>query len=345
MTVSFPKRLHKTQKWTHLLIFNHGDWTIPYIPDLTELLMKKTLLLPFLIVSLIGLFCSFTIDHTHPDPKKGRDADLFMLGFEIFRTDESPLNYTDIKIEIYDHQQGKTIITRDYKEMRTNKFSSTNLFENLKYGHDLTLVIQAPNFFSKEISISFDSLSSVKSLFHVKGLDTPPYDINGEYSDRYIFPVKLDSIEVGTELVIPDIYYAYNSDELEPGSLWVLDSVSRIIANNPSLTVELGGHADARGRDEYNLSLSQRRVNRVKDYLLKQLGAGTNSRLIAKGYGESQLLNHCGNGVTCEEQAHKENRRTTFKVMEEEQDIVDLSLEEKMRFRQTLLATNAISWF
>lgn len=307
--------------------------------------MKKSLQTSFLGLVLLSIFYSFTINYTITEPTKGRDSQLFMLGFEIFRTDESPLNHTDIKIEIYDHQLGKTIIKRDYKEMRTNKFSSTNLFENLQYGHDLTLVIQAPNFYSKEISISFDSLSSIKSLFHVKGLDTPPYDINGEYADRYIFPVKLDSIEIGAELVIPNIYYEYNSDELEVGSLWVLDSVSRIIANNPALTIELGGHADARGRDQYNLELSQRRVNKVKAYLVRQLGGNADDRLIAHGYGESQLLNQCSNGVICGEQAHKENRRTTFKVLKGRKDIAEMTLEQKMHLRQTLAVTSNLSWF
>jgi outer membrane protein OmpA-like peptidoglycan-associated protein len=38
-------------------------------------------------------------------------------------------------------------------------------------------------------------------------------------------------------------------------------------------------------------------------------------RIVAKGYGESELINKCKNGVKCEEKEHEENRRTEFKIL------------------------------
>lgn len=281
------------------------------------------------------LFCSFTT--TGPDnPKVGpRDAEKFMLGFEIFRANETPLNHTDIKIEIYDHTTQTTIFKRDYTEMPTNKYSSVTYFEKMTYGHDLTFLIQAPNYYAKEINISYDEGCIQTTKFCVNGLNNPPYEINGEYADRYIFPITLDSITVGEEVAIPNIYYQYNSAELQPRSFWILDSLAKIIEHNPQLSIELGGHADARGQDAYNMDLSQRRVNSAQTYLSTKLGSAITERLSAVGYGETQLINDCGNGVVCDENLHQQNRRTTLKIKEQIKEAVNLTLEERMELRRT----------
>ena len=284
------------------------------------------------------LFCSFTTIDGPKNPKKGaRSAEKFMLGFEIFRADNTPLNHTDVLIEIYDHTQQKTIFKRDYTEMPTNKYSSVTYFENMSYGNDLTMLIQAPNYFAKEINISYDPDCTQKAKFCIDGLNNPPFEINGEYGDRYIFPVTLDSITVGEEVVIPNIYYKYNSAELQPKSFWILDSLSRIIEHNPQLSIELGGHADSRGQDAYNMDLSQRRVNSAKAYLTQKLGNDINERMDAVGYGETQLINDCGNGVDCGEALHQENRRTTLKIKEKIEETVNLTLEERMKLRKDKL--------
>lgn len=283
------------------------------------------------------LFCSFTTASTGPkNPKVGkRSAEKFMLGFEVFRgSDNSPLNHTDIKIEIYDHTEQKTIFKRDYTEMPTNKYSSVTYFENMKYGNNLTLLIQAPNFFAKEINISYEEGCTQGTKFCVNGLNNPPYEINGEYGDRYIFPVTLDSITIGEELTMPNIYYQYNSAELQPRSFWILDSLSKVIEHNPELQIELGGHADARGQDAYNMDLSQRRVNSAKDYLMKKLGKDVGERMTAVGYGETRLINDCGNGVDCGEDAHQENRRTTLKINRLIKEAANLTLEQRMELRK-----------
>ena len=294
----------------------------------------KQILIPICLAFTFIAFCSFTSPGPE-NPKKGkRSEEVFMLGFEIFKKDKSLLNHTDVKIEIYDHTEQRTIFTRDYTEMPTNKFSSTSYFENLTYGHDLTFLIQAPNYFSKEINISYDPSCALNTKFCINGLNEPPYEINGEYADRYIFPITLDSITVGEELAIPNIYYKYNSAELQPRSYWILDSLSKVIEHNPQLSVELGGHADARGGDTYNMDLSQRRVNTTKQYLVNKLGQPVSERLTAQGFGETKLLNDCGNGVVCDDAQHQENRRTTFKIVETIDETANLSLEERIKLRK-----------
>ena len=112
--------------------------------------------------------------------------------------------------------------------------------------------------------------------------------------------------------VLP-IYYALGSAELNREAKQILDrNIYTLMLEDKSSTVEIGSHTDSRGGDSFNQNLSERRAKSVVEYLIsKGISEG---RLIAIGYGETQLLNDCSNGVDCNEQDHAENRRTEFKV-------------------------------
>lgn len=117
------------------------------------------------------------------------------------------------------------------------------------------------------------------------------------------------------EIVIPNIYYDFDSATLRPESKPVLDSLYTMFVDNPDIVVEIGSHTDSRGSDAYNQKLSQGRAQSVVDYLSAK---GVNEdRLKAKGYGETKLVNDCTNGVECTEEEHQKNRRTTFKILSE----------------------------
>ena len=81
---------------------------------------------------------------------------------------------------------------------------------------------------------------------------------------------------------------------------------------HPDLTVELGSHTDSRGIDIYNVWLAEQRSKSCVDYI-KQNGIPAD-KIIAKGYGEKQLVNKCADGVKCTENEHQLNRRTELKI-------------------------------
>ncbi|MNR02849.1 Outer membrane porin F precursor [compost metagenome] len=87
------------------------------------------------------------------------------------------------------------------------------------------------------------------------------------------------------------------------------------MTDNPTIWIELGSHTDSRGKDNYNLDLSQKRAESAVQYIISR-GINKN-RLTAKGYGETQLLNKCANGVNCTEEEHQLNRRTEFKIVKQ----------------------------
>jgi outer membrane protein OmpA-like peptidoglycan-associated protein len=92
--------------------------------------------------------------------------------------------------------------------------------------------------------------------------------------------------------------------------------------SNPQIKIELRSHTDCRGSKPYNQRLSQLRAKAAVEYLT-QNGIAS-SRMIARGYGESKLLNQCsceGNQIIeCTEEQHQANRRTEFKILSKNPD-------------------------
>lgn len=113
---------------------------------------------------------------------------------------------------------------------------------------------------------------------------------------------------------IGDIYYDYDKSDIRPSAQPALDKLAKLLKDNPSIKIEIHSHADSRGGDSYNMNLSNQRAQSVVNYLVK---AGVSkANLSSKGFGESQPVNKCIDGVECSEAEHKENRRSEFIVVD-----------------------------
>jgi len=73
-------------------------------------------------------------------------------------------------------------------------------------------------------------------------------------------------------------------------------------------------HTDSRGNDAYNLALSEKRNQATIEYIVR-VGKIDAARLSGRGYGESELLNGCSNGVPCSIEEHQLNRRSEFIIV------------------------------
>jgi outer membrane protein OmpA-like peptidoglycan-associated protein len=129
------------------------------------------------------------------------------------------------------------------------------------------------------------------------------------YSDLQLF-----AYEKGKVIRLDNIYYDYDRHEIRTDAARELDRLVKIMRDNPTMKIELSSHTDARGSDAYNLRLSQRRAQSAVDYLISK--GIDSSRLVAKGYGETRLLNHCANDVECSDADHQFNRRTEFTILD-----------------------------
>ncbi len=125
---------------------------------------------------------------------------------------------------------------------------------------------------------------------------------------NYNKDLYLNPIEVGVTVTIKNIYFKFDDSKLMAESIPELNRLTNMLRNNPGITMEIAGHTDDKGNDEYNMTLSEGRANAVRNYLLEQ-GIDT-ERIIAKGYGETEPIS-----TNYTEEGRAENRRVVFTIL------------------------------
>ena len=158
-----------------------------------------------------------------------------------------------------------------------------------------------------------------RDLYRLKGSknsyypDTTSIRITAASGSSEKVALYLDPLfEKGKTFKLENILYNFDKDNIRRDASIILDGLVKIMHENPTLNIELASHTDCRGTDAYNQNLSQRRAQSAVDYLVSR--GISRSRMVAKGYGESRLINRCADGVSCSEAEHQENRRTEFTV-------------------------------
>lgn len=189
-------------------------------------------------------------------------------------------------IEIVDNQANKVIAT----------FKS-----NSKTGKYLVSLPAGKNY---GIAVKKDGY-----LFHSENFDIPNTAAFQEVEKN----IELKQLQVGNKIVLKNIFFDLDKATLRAESTAELNRLIKLMTDVPTLRIELGGHTDSRGSDSYNQQLSEKRAKAVVDYL--SANGIDAKRLEWAGYGETQLVNGCSNGVQCSDEQHQENRRTEFKVL------------------------------
>lgn len=231
----------------------------------------------------------------------GEDSFLFK-GRVIDRTTEQPLKGSKI-----------TVINNLTGEKAVHFTAQDGLYSiNIFPGYEYDIIIQNSNFLKRFLSINYcgDTLKK-NNKYCFKGFADISLEPSGGVSSS---TTLMDKVVIGKKFKVDNIYYDYNKATLREDGKPSVTKLLRILQDNPQIIVELGSHADSRGSDSYNLSLSQRRAESVVRFILNR-GIDA-SRITPKGYGESQLKNHCKNGVKCTNQEHEINRRTEFIIID-----------------------------
>jgi outer membrane protein OmpA-like peptidoglycan-associated protein len=127
-------------------------------------------------------------------------------------------------------------------------------------------------------------------------------------TDPFLKDVPLSPIRMDEKVVLKNIFYAFNSFEVQPESQTELNKIIEFLDVNPNVKIEISGHTDNIGNIQYNQGLSEKRAKSVVDYLA---GKGiNNSRLSYKGYGSSLPI-----GTNDTEEGRSINRRTELKIV------------------------------
>ncbi|MDW7692756.1 OmpA family protein [Flammeovirgaceae bacterium SG7u.111] len=186
------------------------------------------------------------------------------------------------------------------------------------------LVTNIRNDFSKEITTDESGYFSTKiiaeSVFSVIGFKQRHFHseiftlstIGRENDEKVEINIALLPMALGNSYPLK-ISFAPNEINFSDESKLELDRIFRVMAKNRDVVMEIGCHTDSRGDDAYNLELSQQRAQASVNYLINK--GISKLRLQARGYGETQPINSCTNGVRCSSSEHSINRRTEIKVI------------------------------
>lgn len=113
---------------------------------------------------------------------------------------------------------------------------------------------------------------------------------------------------------INPIFFNYDKWDITPQAATELDKVVFVMNNFPKVTIRIESHTDSRGKDLYNLTLSDKRAKATQAYIISK-GIAADRIESAVGFGESRLRNKCSNGVKCTEDEHFVNRRSDFIIV------------------------------
>jgi peptidoglycan-associated lipoprotein len=114
--------------------------------------------------------------------------------------------------------------------------------------------------------------------------------------------------EVWESTLLKDIHFQFDQYDLSEEARKILTEDAKVLSNHPSLRIQIEGHCDERGSNEYNLALGERRAMGAKLYLIK-LGVQEN-RLSTISYGEERPVDPGHN-----EEAWAKNRRCHFVIL------------------------------
>lgn len=129
---------------------------------------------------------------------------------------------------------------------------------------------------------------------------------------------RIKSVKVGDDLAktfgIKIIYFDLDKWNIRPDAAVDLAKIVDVLKEYPTMKVDVRSHTDSRQTKKYNEKLSDRRAKSTIEWMVKD--GIQSSRISGKGYGETQLLNKCADGVHCSEEEHQLNRRSEFIITE-----------------------------
>lgn len=222
------------------------------------------------------------------------DDDLYSLSIK-------PFSFV-VKMKVLDATTRSVISSSDVIIMD----STSNPSIKLRAGNEGTVNADLP--MNQRLFIKAEKEKYLSNL----PIEVSTFNVSADTIVTIEIPLQLIP-EEDYEFTLQGVYYDLDKFDLRPESKIILDSVAKILESNPKIQIELAAHTDSRAPADYNMTLSQKRAESCVNYLVSK--GIRNERLIAKGYGETQLVNDCADDVECSEEEHQQNRRTTIRII------------------------------
>jgi flagellar motor protein MotB len=221
----------------------------------------------------------------------GKDIYSFVLDESIR---PNPVSY--IKGKVSDKETGRALrsefelinLTVNETVLKSNTDENGNFLICLPSGYNYGINISKPGYLFFSESFMFEGGYTV--------------------SEPLVKNVYLQIIKVGETMSLKNVFFAFDSWELKAESTRELDNLVKLLIQNPTVKIEIGGHTDIIGAEGYNQTLSEKRALAVVDYIISK-GIKL-ERLSYKGYGNSMPI-----GDNSTEEGRELNRRTEVKIL------------------------------
>lgn len=217
-------------------------------------------------------------------------------------------NDTTLIVEIYLTPIAKKLLVQGtVYDVKTNKPLTAKLDVVLKNDRKTNYKLQAEGGkYEQEIQKLGKYLFTASAEGYLNANDS--VDVMSEELTPVIKDIFMQPIEVGLTVRLKNIYFDFDKTTLKKESFVELNKVVDFLKQNPHVEIEISGHTDSKGSDDYNLNLSQGRSQSVVDYIVSQ---GIDSfRLTAHGYGETKPID-----TNDTDAGRANNRRVEFTVV------------------------------
>lgn len=189
------------------------------------------------------------------------------------------------------------------------------VFPKVKCGKKYAIRASKNDYVIKEIPVTIKRFNGATTMEIVMDKTFKPMMAKAiEVKKVSVSPVKIGAIKVGTDLAkllhIPMNFFDLGKATIKKTSEPQLQKVVDMLNQYPAIKLDIRSHTDSRQSDANNMILSEKRAQSTKSWLVQK--GIDQSRLTAKGYGETKLVNKCADGVKCTEKQHEQNRRSEF---------------------------------
>ncbi|WP_010522056.1 OmpA family protein [Aquimarina agarivorans] len=198
-------------------------------------------------------------------------------------------------------------------ESQVTLFDENNeIVETVKVGVKATynfVVECGKNYFLRADKQAYNTVEELVSTPKVTETITIPLEL-----EKTIKTAQIGQ-DLGKVLNLNPIYFDFDKYNIRNDASVELAKVIAVMQEYPTMKIDVRSHTDSRGNDAYNKILSSNRNKSTIDYIVTK-GKISKDRLTGKGYGESELVNKCANGVPCSVEEHQLNRRSEFIILE-----------------------------
>ena len=225
--------------------------------------------------------------------------------YGLYTIDSLPLGVIQIGVSKEGYQTYSEVIQANVEGAIVKNISLTPIEEKPKTGKVVISVVdrETKKPVIANITVPGTNISGTTDNNGAYTFEIGPgeYALNIQPTDQSYYPqIKQIQVKVGetttivaevvkkeAKIVVRNIYFDLNKATIRPESYPVLDELCQLLKETPTAIVEIEGHTDTRGSDEYNLKLSQARADAVKDYFIKK-NCISPDRISAVGYGETR---------------------------------------------------------